>query len=359
MNLKTGVLALAAVSASVLAQMQMPRQVVTAGKVSEVKISDTWRYTGQLVSPSMVKVTARVSGEIQKIGFKDGDAVKAGQVLYQLDDVQYAARVKASEAQLAECQSRAAYAKSNFERYDNLYKTKTVSQDVFESAKRDYGVAVAAIKAAEAELAIAKDNLKHCTITCPIDGRAGVTAQTIGNYITPTSGPLVTIIQTDPMRVKFSVSYRDFLAQGSKKGQPDTIPVVTIRMADDSVYASDGRFELINNEANSGTDTLQLYALFPNPDGILYQGGTVTVVIAYKDPKPQLAVPPSAVMYDAAHAYVYVLDEKNTVSRRDIVVGSFAGDFQVVKEGLKLGERIIVDGTHKAMPGIPVDTQEE
>ncbi|MBQ6471071.1 MAG: efflux RND transporter periplasmic adaptor subunit [Victivallales bacterium] len=359
MKLKTGILLLAAVTATGLAQMQMPRQVVTAGKVKEVKIADSWRYTGQIVSPSMVRVTARVSGEILKIGFKDGDIVKAGQVLYQLDDVQYAARVKAAEAQVAESQATEAYAKSNFERYDNLYKSKTVSQDVFESAKRDYGVAVASTKAAEAELAIAKDNLQHCTITCPIDGRAGVTAQTVGNYITPTSGTLVTIIQTDPMRVKFAMSYRDFLAQGMMKGQSDVTPVVTIRMADDSVYAADGKFELINNEAHSGTDTLQLYALFPNPDGLLYQGGTVTVVISYKSPKPRRAIPPSAVMYDAAHAYVYVLDSQNQVSRRDIVVGSFAGDFQVVKEGLELGERIIVDGTHKAMPGMAVDVQEE
>ncbi|MBR0457849.1 MAG: efflux RND transporter periplasmic adaptor subunit [Victivallales bacterium] len=358
MKLKTGIAAISVVSAAVFAQgMQMPKQTVSAGKVVEIKVSNIWRYTGRIVSPSEVRIVPRVSGEIVKVGFQDGEPVKAGQVLYQLDDVQYASRVLADEAQIAQCEATEAYAKSNFDRYEKLYKTDTVTQDVYESAKRDYGVAVAATKAAKAELDIAKDNLKHCTITSPISGRAGVNAQTLGNYLTPATGTLVSIIQTDPMRVKFSVSYRDYLAQGLDKG--DSTPTIRIRMADDSEYPAEGKLELVNNEANSGTDTLQVYALFPNPNGLLFQGGTVTVTVSYQDPKPSLAVPPSAVMFDAEHAYVYVLDDKNTVARRDIVVGAFTGEYQLVKKGLKLGERIIVDGTHKAIPGLQVEAREE
>ncbi len=358
MKLKTGIAAISVLSTAVFAQgMKMPVQTVTAGKVVEIQVSNTWRYTGRIVSPSEVRIVPRVAGEIVKVGFQDGETVKAGQVLYQLDDVQYAARVQAGEAQIAQCEAAEAYAKSNYERYERLYKTDTVTQDVYESAKRDYGVAVAATKAAKSELAIAKDNLMHCTITSPIAGRAGVNAQTLGNYLTPSSGTLVSIIQTDPMRVKFSVSYRDYLAQGLARSED--APVIRIRLADDSVFASEGKFELVNNEAHSGTDTLQVFALFPNPDGVLYQGGTVTVTVSFKDPKPSLAVPPSAVMFDAEHAYVYVLDDKNTVARRDIVVGTFTGEYQLVKSGLSVGERIIVDGTHKAIPGLQVEAKEE
>ncbi|MBP5182241.1 MAG: efflux RND transporter periplasmic adaptor subunit, partial [Lentisphaeria bacterium] len=168
-------------------------------------------YVGQTVSVAVVNVTARVSGEILKVGFADGAHVKAGQVLYTLDSVQYDATVKSCEAKIAECKAKYDYALSNFERNNALMKQKAVSRDAWENARSAMEGFKASLLAAEAALISAKDNLKNTTITAPIDGVAGVTNYTKGNYITPSSGTLVTIVQVSPIRVRFAMSSADLL----------------------------------------------------------------------------------------------------------------------------------------------------
>ena len=188
--------ALAALSASLFAQMPgAMKQVVGVAEVEEVANVQSRRYTGQVVAQAVVNVTPRVSGEILKLGFNDGDYVKKGQMLYTIEKTQYEAAVKQAEANIAECKAKLEYAQSSYERNQMLYEVNAASKDTMESTKSAVDAFKAALAAAEAGLVTAQENLKYTDITAAIDGLVGVTNFTAGNYITPSSGPLLTIIQ--------------------------------------------------------------------------------------------------------------------------------------------------------------------
>ncbi|MBR4253887.1 MAG: efflux RND transporter periplasmic adaptor subunit [Lentisphaeria bacterium] len=357
------VAAFAALSASMFAQMPgAMKQVVGIAEVEDVANVQSRRYTGQVVAQAVVNVTPRVSGEILKLGFNDGDYVKKGQMLYTIEKTQYEAAVKQAEASIAEIKANLEYAQSSYDRNERLYEVNAASKDAMENTKSALGALKAAQAAAEAALVTANDNLKYTTITAAIDGLAGVTKYTEGNYITPSSGPLVTIIQMQPIRVRFSMSTGDFLSgYGSltalkKDGQ------VSLKLADGSEYATDGKIEFLNNEANVKTDAIQVYASFPNADMKLIPGSTVTVTLSKKSAAKMPAVPPSAVMHDAQTSFVYVVGEGNKLERREVELGDMTKTHQLIKSGLKTGEKVVYQGTHKVMPGdeiIPAANEEK
>ena len=333
----------------------MPAAVVAVDKVVEMNDMERRNYTGLIVSKSVVNITARVSGEIQKVGFKDGSIVKKGQVLYKLDPVQYEAAVKGAEAKVAECKARFEYAKNSYGRNSSLYDKKAASRDTMENTKSALETSRAAVMAAEAELIAARDNLKYTTITAPIGGHVGVTNYTLGNYLTPSSGTLVTIIQIQPVRVRFSISSADYLSMfGSVENLKKTASI-RLQLSDGKDYPTEGKVELINNEANKMTDAIQVYATFPNQDFKLLVGSTVRVTLTKKQGKKVPAIAPSAVMYDSRGAFVYVLAKDNKVEKRYVVPGNSTPDWQLINSGLKKGETVIVQGTHKTMPGATVE----
>ncbi len=336
-----------------------PKAVVGVEKVTESEDMESRRYTGLVVSQSVVNVTPRVSGEILEVGFKDGDFIRKGQVLYRLDSVQYEAAVKSAEADIAETQAKLTYAKDSYNRNNLLYEKKAASLDTMESAKSTLEAEKAALLAAEAALITAKDNLKHTVITSPLDGIAGVTNFTAGNYVTPSSGTLLTIIQIRPIRVRFSVSTADFL---SMFGSPDELKkngTVRVKLPDGREYGEAGEIELMNNEANSKTDAIQIYARFSNDDVKLITGSTVSVTLRKKTGRMTAAVSPAAIMHDTEGSYVYVVDGGSKVEKRYIVLGNATTDRQLIESGLKKGETVIVKGTHKTMPGMEIEAETE
>lgn len=344
--------AVAALSIPLFAQMPgAMKQTVGVAEVEEVANVQSRRYTGQVVAQAVVNVTPRVSGEILKLGFNDGDYVKKGQMLYTIEKTQYEAAVKQAEASIAEIKANLEYAQSSYDRNERLYEVNAASKDAMENTKSALGALKAAEAAAEASLVTANENLKYTTITAAIDGLAGVTKYTEGNYITPSSGTILTIIQMQPIRVRFSMSTGDFLSgYGSltalkKEGQ------ISLKLADGSEYATEGKIEFLNNEANVKTDAIQVYASFPNADMKLIPGSTVTVTLSKKSATKMPAVPPSAVMYNASETYVYVVGEGNKIERRSVELGDMTKTHQLIKSGLKTGERVVYQGTHKVMPG--------
>lgn len=337
------------------AQMPKSKSVVEAEVVKEVRDSATRRYTGLVVSRAVVQMVPRVSGEILKVGFEDGSYVKAGQLLYKLDSTQYEASVKVAEAKITECKAKVEYTQNNFDRMNLLYGTNAASLDSMQNAKSALEANKAALLSAEAELITAKDNLKNTSITAPIDGVVGVTNYTRGNYITPSSGVLITIIQTQPIRVRFSISTRDFLSMFGSFKEITSNASVTLGLADGTKYGEEGVIELLNNEANSKTDAVQVYAQFPNRDFRLLVGSTVVVTLSKKVGRTLPAVTPSAVMHDNNGSYVYVLNEKNVAEKRVVIPGDSNGELQMIESGLAKGERVVVKGTHKVIPGTEVE----
>ena len=345
--------AFAALSIPMFAQMPggAMKQVVGVAEVEEVANVQSRRYTGQVVAQAEVNVVSRVSGEILKLGFNDGDYVKKGQMLYTIEKTQYEAAVKQAEATIAECKARLEYAQSTYDRNQMLYEVNATSKDTMENTKSALDAMRAELAAAEAGLVTAKYNLDHTTITAAIDGLVGVTNFTEGNYITPSSGTMLSIIQMQPIRVRFAMSMGDFLSGYGSLTALKENGEVSLKLANGLEYKTGGKIEFLNNEANVKTDAIQVYASFPNADMKLIPGSTVTVTLSKKSGDKMPAVPPSAVMHDSQTSFVYVVGEGNKIERRVIELGDMTKTHQLVKSGLKIGERVVYQGTHKIMPG--------
>lgn len=338
---------------------EAPKVFVNVGTVGLTKNLVKHRYTGRVLSPAKVDVVARVSGELLEVGFEEGTFVKEGQVLYRLDDVPYVAAVKSAEAAVEECKAKANYAQQTYDRAHDLYSKQVTSKDSFDSAISDLSYAKAALMGAEAALVKARDNLDDTVIVTPISGKIGTTRYTKGNYLTPSSGILATVVQQDPLRVRFSISNKDFLTDFGSEQALKEKGEVEIRLGDGTVYSEKGKIIIVENEANESTDTIVLYALFNNPDYKLTPGTTVVATLQYLAPGDTPWIPPSAVMHDGTSAYVFVLDENNVANRRNIVEGSQTGEKQLVLSGLAAGERVVTDGMLKVTPGAPVVPVEE
>ena len=176
----------------------------------------------------------------------------------------------------------------------------------------------------------------------------------IGN-VTAGGTALVTVFQMNPIRVRFSVSSRDFLSFGGKLEELQKGWECTVTLSDGKAYGKPGQLELVNYEANQSTDTVQLYALFENPDYRLLPNSTVTVNFAQRTGHRQPAVPVTAVMHDRDGAYVWLLDKAGKASKRHVALGSERGGMQLVLSGLAVGDRVVSDGTHKVMAGAVIE----
>ena len=308
--------------------MPPPAPVVEVGEVLAVQDIQSRRYTGRVVSPATVSLVPRVASEILEVGFRDGDTVQAGQMLYRIDPVRYEAAVKNARGKVVQYKAEHAYARADLARNRSLFKKQAVSRDVLESAERTEQVAYGELLAAEADLVTAQDDLRNTRIVAPMAGRIGVTAFTAGNYVTTSSGTLVTLVRTDPVRV---------------------------RLADGTEYGTEGRVTIVDNTAEGRTDTVLVYAELANPQSRLVPESTVVVTLYRQTDSVVPAVPPSAVQHDVQGAFVYVVQEDDRVSLRRVTLGNLVGESQAVLSGLDVHERVVTDGTHKVVDGMKVD----
>lgn len=328
--------------------------IVPVGTVAEQNDVIVSSYSGIIVSPQSVRIVSRVYGELLELGFKDGDHVKKGQLLYRLDDTKYKAAVKKIKAQLDQSKAKVNYAQKSFDRTDMLYSKNAASLDSKENLQSVLDALQASEQESEAELISAEEDLRNCIIRAPIDGMVTTTNYTPGNYLTPSSGTLVTLFQIDPVRVRFFISNRDFLEHFSSQETLKKDCRVTLSMANGEAYPEEGRFELMNMEANKNTDTVQIYALFANGKHTLLPNSTVTVTLTKKTAKRLPAIPSTAVMHDSHGAYVWLLGKGNIVKKQHVILGNTDGTTQLILSGIKAGEEIVTDGTHKVMDGVKI-----
>ncbi len=346
---------LTATAGKAQAQQGRPTPSVSVSVVTDTPLVEHRRYTGMLRSPSQVSLVARVSGELEETGFSEGDIVQAGQLLYRLDDVRYDAAVKAAEANIERCQASLKYAESNYARIKNLYDKNVTTLDAFESADMTLGTSRANLHSAQAALITARDDLKNTRITAPIGGKISMTNYTVGNYLTPSSGTLATIVSLDPLRLSFAISNRDFMDLfGGSEALFRSHAVIQVVLANGEVYPEKGEFEFRDNQVNRTTDTIPFHVRIPNPDHRLMPGSAVTVLLQRNDENRIASIPQTAVISDNRSSYVYIIDDQGIARRRDIVLGPSDGKSQLVRSGLKPGQTVISDGWHKVIPGQPV-----
>ena len=349
----------ALISTSVYGQMpKAPAPLVGVAKVSPAKNVEKRSYSGVTVSPQSVALVPRVAAEILEVGFTEGQIVTNNQMLYRLDDTRYAATVKATAAQIEATKARLVYAVKNHERLTTLYKKNVSSMDEMDAALAERDALKATLMQQEANLITAKDDLAYTRILAPITGKIGLNRFTKGNYLTQASGTLTTIMQLDPIRVRFAISNRDYMTLFQNEANLRKEAVIKLQLANGMAYQLEGKVDFVDNAANRTTDTVQVYALFGNPDYTLLPDSTVTVMLQKRSPADCTAVLPSAVAFDQKGPYVWVVqDDKKAVKRR-VVVGNVTDSEQYILDGLKPGETVVVRGNHKVMDGITVQTQE-
>ena len=334
--------------------MAMPIPTVLVDKVFTAHDITSRRCVGTIVPINNVYSVARVSGDIISQGFKDGQFVKAGQLLFEIDPTRYSAAVKSAEAKISQIKAKLAYAQNNLDRKQELFNKKAVSLDTYQSVLCERDTLKAQLAEAEAALVLAKDDLKNTKIVAMTTGKTGKAAYSPGNYVTPSSGTLVQTVQTDPIRVRFSVSARAFLSLFGSDANIRKQANVRIKLADDSEYKYAGTIEIVDTSIQQETDTIRVWARFKNPENLLIPYGVVTVLLTKDDNKNYPAVLPSAVMHDIKGPFVYVVSASNIPEHRSVVLGNCTDNAQVIRSGLKPGETVIVEGGHKVIPQIPV-----
>ena len=338
----------------VLSVMAMLGAAVTLPVEKAAEVVDFRARTcpAKIASVSEVSVTPQVSGEILEVCFANGQTVAKGDALYRLDPVKYIAAEKNAEAKVAEAKARLEYAGMQAVRYGELVKTRAVPRDDYDRVCSQREVYTALLAAAEADLAAARDDVKHCTIAAPIAGRVGSTRLTEGNFVTRGGAELVKLVQTDPVRAVFELSSCDYESDfGGDPARLSSEGAVELRRLAGGAVVATGRVEYVENVANPQTDSVRIFALFENASGRLLAGQTAMATLRNAGGAKCAAVPPNAVALDSRGTYVWALDAGGAARMRRVVRGRMQGGMQLIASGLAPGERVVADGVHRVAEG--------
>lgn len=329
----------------------MSIETVVVAPAVELTEAQSQKYVGTIAAIEKVNIHPRVTGIIQKVAFKKGEFVKKGDLLYEIEDTTYRASVASAEAKIAQIESELKYASKQLARNQELQKSHVVSESVLDDAERAVTSAKARLAEAEALLIDAKNNLTYTKIYSPIDGRIGQNSFTYGNLVTPTSGTMVNIEMVSPTQVRFAISEKIFRSKFGGLQNFKDLAKIKVQLADDSIFEEIGEVTAIDNKIDTATNTINIWATFKNENKELISGSFVTVLLARKNDKPLVGVLQSGMLFDNNGSFVYVVDNENKVSRRNIKLGSINGNYQEITDGLEVGENVVVDGTHKVRPG--------
>ncbi len=336
-------------------QAAPPTVVVAAAQAG--KAAEAINVIGQVQADKSVTLIARVSGFIIKRNFKEGDVVKAGQVLYEIEPEQYQANLSSAEASLLRAQANLQNKTVERERQEMMYKQNAASKRDLDNAAAAELEAQAGVKSAEAALQVAKLNLSYTNIKAPFDGIAGLTKYEVGDMVGPESGELTTVITMTPVRVKFKLSELLLLALTDARLEEKTQdrPIVRLFLDNGKEYDHTGTIEYWDNNISSTTGTIQIQALFDNPKNLLLPGMNVRVSLENSNPPPAVLIPQLAVQEDQQGKFVYLVNAEHKVIRQSVNVSGSNGNDAVVLSGVKVGENVIVDGVQKVRNGITVN----
>lgn len=303
-----------------------------------------------------VDLVARVQGFLQKCNFQEGQEVKKGQLLYQIEPDQYEAAVSAAEADLAQAKAKQKKADEDFQRYKTLLSKEATAKKNFEAAESEKMQADAEVMAANAKLKQAKLNLSYTKIFAPFDGRISFRTYSVGNLVGPESGKLATVLRSGPVKVDFRLNELDMLEIMSnreyRKHNYRNIPV-ELFFQNGRKYKLTGRIDSMDNRVNESTGTFNIRAVFDNPDYDLIPGMYVKVRIPTAAPKQAVSVPLAAMQSDMSGDYVYVVTKDNTVECRNIKGHQQDGTLYITS-GVREQENVIVEGVSKVQQGAKV-----
>lgn len=344
------------------ARQGLPPPAVVVEQIKVQEVSSPAQFTARVEAIEAVDIRARVTGFLHSVDFKDGQAVKVGDTLFEIEPDQLDALVTSARAQVARAEATRGSAERTLTRNRDLFARRTVSQAALDEVQAAFDVAAADVQVAEAALHTAELNLAYARVTAPISGNIGRATFTTGNLVGPDSGSLARIVSLDTVRVAFAVTegllvtIRQQEASGSNI-DPKMLKL-SLRLANGTDYDATGRLEFVENEIDPQTGTVAARAVFPNPRHILLPGQFVTLYVQRKDAPSLPVVPQTAVLQDSEGRFVYLLGKNNVVSQRRIDTGARVGNGWAVNTGLNGGEQVVVQGIQRLAEGMTVQPSE-
>jgi len=359
----TCAIALVAGCSKETAPTQRPAPVVSVMTVEPRTIPFTITFVAQTESSQQVNIVARVSGYLDKIAYHEGDLVKQGQLLFQLDPKPFQAQLQAAQGELQSQQARYTNAKANLERVKPLAQQNALSQADLDRAQAEFDASKAAVFTAQAKVDDAQLNLGYTTIRSPVTGLASRSLQRQGAYLNAMSDSanLTYVAAIDPVWVNFSVSQNQVakLRDQTQKGQivlpKDRDYDVEVVLSDGTVYPYKGKINFADPSFSQDTGSFLVRAVLPNPKRELQPGMFVTANVKGAELPNAVVVPQLAVQQGSNGHLVYVVNQAGSAEVRPVIVGDYYGEKDIViVDGLKKGDRVVVDGVLKVVPGQPV-----
>jgi membrane fusion protein (multidrug efflux system) len=352
-----------------IAEAQMPGGPPAVGVVRAEKqaITETSEFIGRIQAVDRVVLTARVTAFLQQRLFTEGADVQEGDLLYRLERPPFEAAVAQQEAAVADASARLANANIQLSRVQSLLNTPAGQRSAVDDATANQRSQAAQLAAAQAQLRVAQINLAYTEIHAPLSGKISRSPVSVGNVVSPSSGPLSSIVSQDPIYVLFPIALRaqlDLEKRYADKGGMNAA-VVRLRLPDGTMYDQSGKIDYVEPTVQATTDTILLRAAIANPplkpvepgkpvERRLIDGEFVTALVEGIQPVTALGIPRAAVLSDQQGDYVYVVDGQNHVQQRRVSLGQSTPSTAVIVSGLNEGEMVVLEGIQRVRPGIQV-----
>ncbi|PWJ44829.1 efflux RND transporter periplasmic adaptor subunit [Sediminitomix flava] len=347
-------------------QQAPPPAVVKVVAVEKRNLPLHKDFVGQLYGVRDVPIRARVDGYLEGVHFNEGSMVKKGQLLYTIDPQPFVAALAERQSNLAQLQVKATKAKSDLDRYIPLAEINAVSQSDLDARQAEYDASLASVDAAEASVRMAQIDLSYTKIYSPIRGIIGKTKAKVGEYVGRDPNPVIlnNVSRTDSMLVQYFISeneylslYRKYLDRYKRKPHSgeetpdDDRGIIELYLSDGTKFDQLGKFDFMDREVDPSTGSILIQVSFPNPELILRPGqfGKVRMVV---DSHEEFTVVPSRSITELqGQDFVYVVGKDNVAKQREVKKGAVYNDYLIIKEGVKTGELVVIEGLQKVRDG--------
>lgn len=340
---------------------EMPPPEVNVAVVAAKPIVEWDTYDGRIAAVETVELRPRVTGYLAGVHFREGGEVAKGALLFTVDDREYRAALASAQANTARAATRLEVARTEYQRAEQLKAARAVSAEELETRRGEQLQAEADLKAAQAQERQAELNVEFTRIRAPIAGQASLAAVRPGNLVTAGQTLLTTLVSADPVYVEFEgdermyLKYQAMSRNGERPSSRDARNPVRVALADEQGYPHEGEMVFIDNALDPRTGTIRARAVLPNTDRHFTPGMFARVQLVGSGQHDAILVNERALVTDQDRRYVYVVGDDGRAMRRDLQLGGEAEGLRIVREGLKPGDRVVINGIRKIFfPGMPV-----